>query len=81
VQSVVGGEIRFRGMVDRRSYRVSFRKIKETLNFNAIYNVNDGVKQLYHELLVGHLKPEDRWFTVKWYKQLLSKDPDILNKY
>jgi nucleoside-diphosphate-sugar epimerase len=81
VQSVVDGEIRFRGMVDRRSYRVSFRKIKETLNFNAIYNVNDGVKQLYHELLVEHLKPEDRWFTVKWYKQLLSKNPDILNKY
>lgn len=79
VQSIVGGEIRFRGVVDRRSYRVSFRKIRETLGFNAIYNVDDGIKQVYHELLTGHLKPEDRWFTVKWYKTLLAKDPNLFN--
>ncbi|MCG2863991.1 MAG: SDR family oxidoreductase [Vulcanisaeta sp.] len=79
VQSIVGGEIRFRGVVDRRSYRVSFRKIRETLGFNAIYNVDDGIKQIYHELLTGHLKPEDRWFTVKWYKTLLAKDPNLFN--
>jgi len=81
VQGIVGGEIKFKGMVDRRSYRVSFRRIKETLGFNAIYNVDDGVKQVYHELLTGHLKPEDRWFTVKWYKTLLAKDPNLFNLF
>ncbi len=73
VQSIVGGEVRFRGMVDARSYRVSFRRIREVLNFDVLYNVDDGVKQVYHELIVGHLRPEDRWFTVKWYKNCLSK--------
>jgi len=32
-----------------------------------------GVRQVYHELLLGHLKPEERWWTVKWYKRLLGR--------
>ena len=81
VQSIVGGEVRFRGMVDARSYRVSFRRIREVLNFNVLYNVDDGTKQVYHELLTGHLKPEDRWFTVRWYKKLLEQNPKLLDSY
>ncbi len=82
VQGIVGGEIRFRGgMVDARSYSVSFRRIREVLNFSVLYNVDDGVKQVYHELLTGHLRPEDRWFTVRWYKKLLEQNPKLLDSY
>ncbi len=69
------------GVVDARSYRVNFRRIRDVLNFAALYNVDDGVKQVYHELLTGHLKPEDRWFTVKWYKKLLEQNPKLLDSY
>ncbi|ABW02298.1 NAD-dependent epimerase/dehydratase family protein [Caldivirga maquilingensis] len=71
VQQVTGAEIKFRGEVDRRSYRLSFAKIRK-LGFNTVYQVRDGVRQVYHELLIGYLKPEDRWFTVKWYKKVLG---------
>jgi len=71
VREVVGGEVLFRGEVDRRSYAVSFAKIKR-LGWQPLYTVRDGVRQVYHELLLGHLKPEERWWTVKWYKKVLG---------
>lgn len=71
VQSVAGGEISFRGEVDKRSYAVSFDKIAR-LGYRTLYTVREGVRQVYHELLLGHLKPEDRWWTVKWYKKILG---------
>jgi nucleoside-diphosphate-sugar epimerase len=72
VKSVVGGEIMFRGEIDKRSYKVSFDKIK-SLGWEPIFRVEEGIKQVYQELLMGHLKPEDRWWTVKWYKKVLGK--------
>lgn len=72
VQAVTGSEIAFRGEIDRRSYAVSFRKIR-SLGYNTLYTVRDGVRQVYHEILLGYLKPEERWWTVKWYKRLMSK--------
>jgi nucleoside-diphosphate-sugar epimerase len=72
VREVVGGEVVFRGEVDRRSYAVSFAKIK-SLGWQPLYRVPEGVRQVYHELLLGHLKPEERWWTVKWYKKVLGK--------
>lgn len=72
VQEIVGGEIVFRGEIDKRSYAVSFSKIKR-LGWRPLYKVEDGVKQIYQELLLGHLKAEERWWTVKWYKRLLGR--------
>ena len=73
VQSIVGGEIRFRGSPDKRSYRLSFAKARK-LGYEPMYRVPDGVKQLYHELLLGNIDPNDeRWITVKWYKRLLEE--------
>lgn len=72
VKSIVGGEIMFRGEIDRRSYRVSFERIRR-LGFQTLYRVEDGVKQIYHELLTGIIRPEDRWFTVRWYRKLLDE--------
>ena len=73
VQNVIGGEIRFRGSPDKRSYRLSFAKVRR-LGYEPIYRVPDAVKQLYHEFLLGNISPEDeRWVTVKWYRKLLKE--------
>ncbi|WP_188595516.1 NAD-dependent epimerase/dehydratase family protein [Thermocladium modestius] len=72
VQAITGSEVAFRGEVDKRSYAVSFRKIR-SLGYDTLYAVGDGVRQVYHEVLLGYLRPEERWWTVKWYKRLLGK--------
>lgn len=81
VRSIVGGDIIFRGEVDRRSYRVRFEKARKILGFQPLYRVEDGVKQIYHELLLGNLRPEPRWITVQWYREILSKTPEVLTKW
>jgi nucleoside-diphosphate-sugar epimerase len=81
VRRIVGGDIVFRGEVDKRSYRVRFEKAKRLLGFQPLYRVEDGVKQVYHELLLGNLRPEPRWITVQWYRELLSKTPEVLTKW
>lgn len=81
VRGIVGGEIVFRGEVDRRSYRVKFGRARRLLGFQPLYTVEDGVKQVYHELLTGKLKPEPRWITVQWYRELLSRNPEVLLKW
>ena len=74
VQSVVGGEIKFRGNIDKRSYRLSFAKARK-LGYEPLYRVPDGVKQLYHELLLGNIPiDDDRWITVKWYHRVLKEN-------
>ena len=81
VKSIVGGEIVFREGVDKRSYRVSFKKARQILNFNPIFRVEDGIKQVYNELLLGHLKLEPRWITVEWYRRLLKEKPEVLTRW
>jgi hypothetical protein len=75
VKRVVGGDIEFYGDPDRRSYRVSFRRARELLGFETIYSVDEGVKQIYHELLLGSLRQDPRWVTVEWYKKILRENP------
>ncbi|MEM1610495.1 MAG: NAD(P)-dependent oxidoreductase [Sulfolobales archaeon] len=78
VRRIVGGEIEFYGDPDKRSYRVSFKRARELLGFEALYNVEDGVKQIYHELVLGNLRRDPRWITVEWYKKLLERNPGAL---
>jgi nucleoside-diphosphate-sugar epimerase len=78
VKRVVGGDIEFYGDPDRRSYRVSFRRARELLGFETLYRVDEGVKQIYHELLLGNLKQDPRWVTVEWYKKILRENPGAL---
>jgi nucleoside-diphosphate-sugar epimerase len=78
VKKVVGGEITMYGDPDTRSYAVKFKKARDLLDFVPIFNVEDGVKQIYHSLILGNLKQDPRWITVKWYKSLLEKDPKVL---
>jgi nucleoside-diphosphate-sugar epimerase len=74
------------GSPDTRSYRVSFDKIKKTLNFNPQYTPREGAREVYDALKEGKLNPDDtRTITVKWYKHLLEmhtllKDLEINGK-
>jgi len=71
------------GSPDTRSYRVSFGKIKETLNFKPQTTIRKGAKNVFGALKEGRLNPDDpRTITVKWYKHLLEmqqflKDTEI----
>jgi nucleoside-diphosphate-sugar epimerase len=61
------------GSPDNRSYKVSFKKIKEVLNFNPKYTPREGAKEVFEALKDGRLNPDDpRTITVKWYKHLLE---------
>jgi len=61
------------GSPDTRSYRVSFDKIKETLNYQPSCTPKDGAKEVFDALKEGRLDGDDpRTITVKWYKHLLE---------
>ncbi len=61
------------GDPDTRSYRVSFSKIRETLNFKPQCTIKKGAKNVFNALKEGKLDPDDpRTITVKWYKHLLE---------
>jgi len=68
------------GSPDKRSYRVSYNKIKETLNFKPQYTPKRGAKEVFTALKEGKLNPDDpRTITVKWYKHLLKTHAFIEN--
>lgn len=61
------------GSPDNRSYKVSFRKIREKLNFKPQYSIKEGAREVFEALKDGKLNPDDtRTITVKWYKYLIE---------
>ena len=61
------------GDCDTRSYMVSFKKIKDTLDYKPKTTIEQGAKSVYDALKAGELNSEDpRMITVKWYKHLLE---------
>ena len=64
----------FYGEVDKRSYRVNFDKITETLNFKVKYTPQDGAREIFQALDNGTLIPEDRHYTIKWWKKLSERE-------
>jgi nucleoside-diphosphate-sugar epimerase len=61
------------GSPDKRSYRVSFQKIRKILKFEPKYTPREGAKEVFDALKDGRLNPDDpRTITVKWYKHLLE---------
>jgi len=71
------------GDPDSRSYRVSFNKIKQILNFKPNCSIRTGARKMFDALIEGKLNPDDpRTITVKWYNHLLNmqkflKDTEI----
>lgn len=62
------------GDPDTRSYRVSFRKVRERLGFEPRETVPDAVKAIEAGLADGSLTPSVKTRTVEWYRHLLT-DP------
>ena len=61
------------GSPDNRSYRVCFKKARETLDFNPKYTPKEGAREVFEALREGKVSGDDpRTITVKWYKHLLE---------
>ncbi|MHB8585810.1 MAG: NAD-dependent epimerase/dehydratase family protein [Thermoplasmatota archaeon] len=60
------------GDPDHRSYRVSFRKIREQLGYATKRTPEDGVREIIQGLRAGALVDEPRTRTVEWYKSLIT---------
>jgi len=61
---------------DERSYKVSFDKIRESLNYRTHWSLKDGIKQLYDLFKVKNFSEEDfkdkNFHRVKYLKWLLE---------
>jgi nucleoside-diphosphate-sugar epimerase len=63
------------GLPDHRSYRVSFKKIREKLGFSTDYSIEDGAIEIWKALKEKKLYPDDpKTITVEWYKKLIKED-------
>jgi nucleoside-diphosphate-sugar epimerase len=61
------------GLPDRRSYRVSFRRVRDALGFRPERTPQDGAREIYAALAARTLDPDDpRTITVSWYKRVLD---------
>ncbi|WXG40379.1 MAG: SDR family oxidoreductase [Candidatus Freyarchaeum deiterrae] len=68
------------GSPDKRSYKVDFNKINETLNFKPSQTPKEGAKEIYENLKNGKVNGDDpRTITVQWYKHLLEMQTLIKN--
>jgi nucleoside-diphosphate-sugar epimerase len=66
-------EYEWYGSPDHRSYKVSFDKIRERLNFKPQHTLEEGAREVFDALKEGRVNPDDpKTITVKWYKQLLD---------
>jgi nucleoside-diphosphate-sugar epimerase len=61
------------GSPDKRSYRVSFDKIRGALDYKPVHTPKEGSREVYDALKEGRLNPDDpKTITVKWYRHLLE---------
>ena len=62
------------GSPDTRSYKVTFNKIKELLNFTPDWTIEQGAREVWEALANSVVSyGDERNMTVKWYKNLLEK--------
>ncbi len=65
---------RWFGDADHRSYRVSFKKVREKLGFTPSVTVETGAIEIYDALRNGHVDPDDpRTITGEWYRKLFER--------
>jgi nucleoside-diphosphate-sugar epimerase len=57
---------------DKRTYNVSFDKIRRVLGFETKFSPAHGVREIYEALKLGQTGPYPHTYTVKWYKQILE---------
>jgi nucleoside-diphosphate-sugar epimerase len=66
------------GDPDNRSYRVSFKKIRDRLGYSTKLTPEDGGREVFAALKTGRLTDGPETRTVEWYKTMLSSDPNAL---
>lgn len=64
--------IEWYGDPDKRSYQVSFAKIKNVLGFEAQHTLADAVKEIEQALIQGTTTDDIGTKTVEWYKHLMT---------
>jgi len=65
-------KIEWYGSPDKRSYRVSFDKIRKVLGFRPDYTPKEGALEVYEALESGRVTDSIKTKTVEWYKHLLN---------
>ncbi|MDP9288012.1 MAG: SDR family oxidoreductase [Thermoproteota archaeon] len=65
-------QIEWYGSSDFRSYKVSFRKFKEAVNFRPNFTPREGAVEIFKALKSGTLVESSKTKTVEWYKHLIS---------
>lgn len=69
---------------DHRSYSLNFSKLKDKLNYECKYSIEDGVNEIKNSLNTGLVDGEDETtHTLRWYQKLIFWDKKIseLKKY
>ncbi len=65
-------DIDWYGSTDHRSYRVSFKKFGDALNYDVHYSPKDAAVEIYNALKSGSLIDSPKTYTVNWYKHLIA---------
>jgi nucleoside-diphosphate-sugar epimerase len=65
-------EIQWYGSGDFRSYKVSFKKFKDLVNFKPAYTPKEGSLEIFDALKTGKLRESLKTKTVEWYKYLID---------
>ncbi len=60
------------GDPDHRSYQVSFKKIRDRLDYHTSFTPESGAQEIYTALEIGGLKDGPTTRTVDWYKSLIQ---------
>lgn len=78
--SVIGKKEKYEwtGSPDSRSYKVKFRKIRDSLRFVSDWTIEKGAKEVWDALVNSKVSYTDpRTITVRWYKRLIEDKIDL----
>ena len=72
--SVNGSEIEWYGDPDKRSYKVDFKKISETIKFIPKYDIKYGINEMIKEFSSADFKYHDEMITPSVYRKLIEAE-------
>ena len=66
------------GTPDKRSYRVNFDKIKNVLDYETKYSIEEAAKEMWNKMEYGLINWDDpRTRTVSWYDKLIKSNEQL----
>jgi len=58
---------------DKRTYNLSFAKIRDTLDYKAVRRPHEGIVEIKQALERGEVLPDDpTCFTLQWYRSIIE---------